>query len=274
MIKRDSFQSSISTELIHYIDFKQTLGRSFEAQSYILLRFDQFLCNLTEQPAGLTAETFKQWCNTMGSLCPNVRRDWMRVVMNYCIYRRRTNATCFVPDPNQFPTVKPTVQPYIFTGTEIKNILGQVDDIPVTVRSPLRAAVTRIAVILLYTTGIRRSELLRLTVADYDLTGQALVIRSSKFNKSRILPLPDDVAKEVEKFLKVHKLVRPQIPHNAPLLQSPYCGRLSYTATQLRKNIHILLNSAKIRKPDGRPPRIHDFRYPNLNKIQTFYGTY
>jgi len=272
MIANDSFQSSISTEFTNYIDLKQTLGRSFETQSYILLKLDQFLCNLTAQPADFTAETFGQWGHTLESLCSNVRRAWMRVVMNFCLYRRRSNPTCFVPDSNQFPIAQPTVQPYIFSDVEIANVLSQIDHIPVTARSPLRAAVTRIAVILLYTTGIRRGELLRLTVADYDSSGQTLMIRSSKFHKSRILPLPDDVAREVERFLKVHKSVRPQLPANAPLLCSPYCGGRSYTATQLRKNIHILLNSAEIKKPDGRLPRIHDFRFSfAVNAILRWY---
>ncbi len=128
-------------------------------------------------------------------------------------------------------------------------------------RSPLRGASTRLAIVLLYTTGLRRGELLRLIATDYDPLAQTLLIRASKFHKSRLLPLPNDVAMEVEQFLKVHKAVRPPLSADAPLLWNPYCGGRAYCGNQITKNIQILLNLAGIKKPDGRLPRIHDFRF-------------
>jgi integrase len=100
-----------------------------------------------------------------------------------------------------------------------------------------------------------------LIVADYNPSTQTLIIRESKFHKSRLLPLPNDVAMEVEKILKAHKSVRPRPPADAPLLYNPYCGGRAYSSTQLRKNLHILFNLAGIKKPNGRLPRIHDFRF-------------
>ncbi|WP_408733516.1 tyrosine-type recombinase/integrase [Pseudomonas sp. LS1212] len=55
--------------------------------------------------------------------------------------------------------------------------------------SPLRPAVLRLAVVLLYTAGLRRGELLRLTLADADSAQGVLHIRESKFHKSRFVPL-------------------------------------------------------------------------------------
>ena len=60
--------------------------------------------------------------------------------------------------------------------------------------SPLRPEVIRLAIVLLFTTGIRRGELLRLTVGDYDRRDATLRIRESKFHESRLLPLNDDIA--------------------------------------------------------------------------------
>jgi integrase len=69
------------------------------------------------------------------------------------------------------------------------------------------------------------------------------------------------VAREVERFLKKHRSVRPRLPDNSPLICSPYGGRRAYSGTQLTKNIHLLCNLAGIKKPDGKLPRIHDFRF-------------
>jgi integrase len=261
MITEDSFHSSIAAELIDYISLRQALGRSFQSASYVLFSLDRFLCELGAPLADLTAETFRQWCQTMESVSSTTRLARMHIVRNFCLYRRRRAPDCFVPDPSQFPKASPRAGPYIFSNIEVAKLLHHSNSIPVLVRSPLRAATTRLAVVLLYTTGIRRGELLRLTRADYNPLERTLTIHSSKFYKSRILPLPNDVSMEVETFLKKHKSVRPRLPDDAPLILNPRCGGQAYSGTQLRKTLHMLFNLDGIQKTDGRLPRIHDFRF-------------
>jgi integrase len=260
MKAKNSFRSSLAPELKQYIALKQALGRKFENASSILLKLDQFLCGLGEPSADLTAETFKQWAQTMKSLCSNTRLARMRLVRNFCLYRERTIPGCFVPDPTQFPQSSPTAQPYIFSDGEVERILSHINALPNSARSPLRGSSTRLAIILLYTTGIRRGELLRLTPRDYDPSAQTLEIRASKFHKSRLLPLPGDVAAEVVQFLQLHQAVG--LGAEIPLLCGPY-GKpdRAYSSFQLRKNMGLLLSLAKIKKTDGRLPRIHDFRF-------------
>lgn len=261
MIKTESFKSSVATELVDYISLKQALGRRFESQSIILLYLDRFLCKFGKPSPDITAETFRQWCQSMESVSSNTKLARMRTVWNFCLYRRRTDPTCFVPDPTQFPQSSAARHPYIFSNSEVATLLHFSNSMPDTVRSPLRSATTRLAILLLYTTGLRRGELLRLTRADYNPLDHKLTIQSSKFYKSRILPLPGDVAEEVEKFLKKHRSVRPRLTDNSPLICSPYGGRRAYSGTQLTKNIHLLFNLSGIKKPDGKLPRIHDFRF-------------
>ncbi len=211
-ITQDSFQSSLATEIMRYISLKQALGRRFETASIVLLGLDRFLYKLGKPSPDLTAETFKQWCQTLESVSANTRLARMRVVRNFCLYRRRRASACFVPDPTQFPPARPTVQPYVFSEPEMARLLSYSACISGSTRSPLRGAATRLAIILLYPAGLRRRELLRLTVEDYDLSAQTLLIRASKFHKSRLLPLSDDVAMEMEQFLKMHKAIRPPLP--------------------------------------------------------------
>lgn len=255
------FQSAVATEFINYISLKQALGRHFKAQEIILLNLDRFLYKQAKSFHDLTADTFKQWCQTMEPLSSSTRLDRMRTVRNFCLYRKRMDPDCFVPDPTQFPRADPRAQPYVFSDTEIVNLLTHSGSISASLRSPFRAAATRLAIILLHTTGLRRGELLRLTRADYNRSEQTLTIRTSKFHKSRILPLPDDVAMEIKKYLKMQQSVHPRLPADSPLIYSAYCGGRPYSSTQLRKNLHILFNLAGIEKDDGKLPRIHDFRF-------------
>ena len=261
MTTNNSFQSSIAAELIDYISLKQALGRSFQSASIILSYLDRFLCEHGGPSADLTQETFELWSRSMGSISSNTKLTRMHTVKNFCLYRRRTDPTCFVPDSTQFPKARPAAPPYIFSETEIAKLLHHSNSIPTLVRSPLRAATTRLAIILLYTTGIRRGELLRLNRADYNLKERTLTIRSSKFFKSRILPLSSDVSMELEQFIKKHRSVHPPLSDDSPLFLNPRCGRRAYSAYQLTENMHMLFNIVGIRKPDGRLPRLHDLRF-------------
>ena len=272
MVTKESFRSSVATELRNYISYKQALGHSFESQSRVLLYWDRFLCELGKPSPDLTAETFRQWCQSMGSICSSTRLKRMCTIRNFCLYRRRRNPNCFVPDSSQFPKSSEAVQPYIFSEIEISKLLTYSDSIPVSTISPLRASTTRLAVVILYTTGLRSGELLRLTRGDYHPLEQTLTVQTSKFHKSRILPLPGDVALEVETFLEKSKSIYPRLCDNSPLIFSPYREDRAYDPSQLKNNLDILFNLAGVRKSDGRFPRIHDFRFAfAVNAILRWY---
>ncbi len=191
MTLQNTFRSALAKDALRYVALKRTLGRSFENATSVLLNLDGFLLGLGKPPADLTPETFRQWSQALKSLSPNTRLARMRIVRSFCIYRRRVTPDCFVPDPSQFPKACPLLRPHIFSETEVARLLGHCDALPENpARSPLRWAGTRLAIVLLYTTGLRRGELFRLTPLDYDPRANTLLIRASKFHKSRLLPLP------------------------------------------------------------------------------------
>jgi len=130
-----------------------------------------------------------------------VRRIRMQQVYNFCLYRRRTEPHCFVPDLALFPKPHQRLQPYIFSEQEVAKLLRAASGLRRVPSSPLRPEVIRLAIVLLFTTGIRRGELLRLTLGDYDRRDATLLLRESKFYKSRLLSLNSDITEEVEHYL-------------------------------------------------------------------------
>lgn len=182
MTQPNAFRSAFANDAVQYVALKRALGRNFENASRVLLNLDGFLLGLGKPLADLTPETFKKWSQTLESLSPNTRLARMQIVRNFCIYRRRMAPDCFVPDPSQFPKRCPPLRPYIFSEDEAARLLGHCDAQPEdAVRSPLRWAGTRLAIVLLYTTGLRRGELFRLTPQDYDVGARTLLIRSLSF---------------------------------------------------------------------------------------------
>jgi integrase len=111
-------------------------------------------------------------------------------------------------------------------------MLALVTRLTATPGSPLRPAVLRLAVVLLYTAGLRRGELLRLTLQDIDPRTGVLQIRESKFHKSRLVPLSLDALAEL------HRYLRQRLPFDmrpaSPLLCNFARGKMRpYTGTGL-----------------------------------------
>lgn len=259
MTARRSFTSRVASLLERYITLKEALGRKYATERAILVHLDAFLTARPPADSGLSAETFTQWCATLSHLSPGVRRKWMLVVRNLCLYRQRTEPGCFIPDPNLFPQPHPPQPPYCFTEQEIAGLLDAADGLQITSQSPLRAQVYRLALVLLYTTGLRRGELVRLTLADHDPLERTLHVRATKFHKSRLVPLSRDAAHEMNTYLQVRR----RLPHapDEPLLCNQSGGLRPYTGEGIAQGLRRLFQCVGVSTASGQPPRIHDLRH-------------
>ena len=182
------FSSPLGPIIIRYLELKQALGRRYDVEARVLYSLDRFLN--ASGAVDLDAGSFATWCHSQQHLCSGVLRNRMRIVRNFCLYRRRGQPDCFVPDPLLFPSNHQRVRPHIFSEAEIARLLSKTSLLTPSANSPLCPRIFRLAIVLLYTTGLRRGELLRLTLEDYDGQQDILTIHTSKFHKSRILPLP------------------------------------------------------------------------------------
>jgi integrase len=119
--------------------------------------------------------------------------------------------------------------------------------------------VVRLAVVLLYTAGLRRGELVRLVLADYDPAEHTLLVRASKFHKSRLVALSDDAAREMGLYLRARR----RLPHAAssPLLVHRCGGLRGYSGPGFGHRLHGLFRRADIYTAQGRIPRVHDLRH-------------
>jgi integrase/recombinase XerD len=252
--------------IARFLSLKQALGRGYDGERRVLAHLDAFLASI-DPDADLTSETFDAWCRTLAHLRSGVRRSRLRVVRNLCLYRRRTEPTCFVPDPALFPPLHQPVRPYLFTEAEVARLIRATATLAPTPGSPLRPAVMRLGIVLLYTAGLRRGELLHLRLGDLDLVERTLWVQASKFHKSRLLPLSADAFGELERYLAARAAAALPSDSAAPLLGHRQRGGPGYTGTGLRGGVCHLLRATGIRTPAGRLPRVHDFRHHADNRI-------
>lgn len=256
-----TFLSRLAPTLKCYVDLKRALGQRFEPQTRTLQSLDRFLRDHAAKYPDLNVAAFQTWSQTQEHIASGERRVRMQQVYNFCLYRRRIQPHCFVPDPLLFPKPHQRLQPYIFSEHEIAKLLRAASALKRASSSPLCREMIRLAIVLLFTTGIRRGELLRLSVGDYNHRDETLLIRETKFYKSRLLPLNGDITEELERYLYARSQRKLPISSDTVFIGNALRSGRAYSGTHLRNCLNPLLRQCRILTPKGRLPRVHDFRH-------------
>lgn len=255
----EPFTSTLAVPIAAYLRLKEALGRRYAVERAILRALDRFL---SDAQADLTADTFRAWEASLTRLTSGVRRNWLRVARNLCLYHHRTCPSAFVPDAAGFPKPHTPIRPHIFTDAEIARLVRAAEQLRSTPASPTRRTVFRLAVVLLYTTGLRRGELLRLTVGDYHADEQLLLVRESKFHKSRLVPLSADGGHAIDAALLDRRRHGLPVGVESPLIWNrSRAGGRGYTGVGLGAGFRTLCEHAAIQTTTGGRPRIHDLRH-------------
>ncbi len=240
------FSSHLAPVFARYVDLKQALGRRFDAPARTLQCLDRFLCDQESSIADLNATAFQAWCHTHEHVTSGVRRVRMLEVCAFCLYRRRTEPQCFVPDPTSFPPYHQRLKPYIFSEAEVARLLRAASGLRRSPLSPLRPEAIRLAIMLLFTTGIRRGELLNLTIGDYDRRESTLHIRQTKFYKFRLLPINSGIADEIDHYLRTRSQRKLSVSTDTALIWNSSRGGGAYSGTSLRRSLKPLLQKCRI----------------------------
>jgi len=140
-------------------------------------------------------------------------------------------------------------------------LLKAADELPPNPNSPLHSRVYRLAIVLLYTTGLRRGEMVRLLIGDYEPSEHILLIRESKFHRSRLVPLSADAVQEIDTYLKGRALKGFPVSPKSPLLGNGQRGQRAYAGSTISVGMRPLFRTARIRTNAGWVPRTHDIRH-------------
>ena len=272
----DTLRSSLANDIQDYLQMKWSLGRTYAVGTATLRALDAFLADFYPTARKMTGEIFGRWSGTLSHLTPTVRRGRMQIVRSFCLYCRRSKPENFVPDDLTFPPNHPRPMPYIFPEHEVARLIAATQSLPPDRDSPLRAQTIRLAIILLYTTGLRRGELLRLKLSDFDASQATLRIDCTKFHKSRIIPLSPSVVEEVTTYLLLRRQTGLVMGATSALIWNRRGGPegKSYSGTSLQSIWHALCSALRILTPEDKPPRIHDLRHSfAVNVLQRWYQT-
>jgi len=253
-----AFTSPLKEELEHFLRYKRTLGCHYQAEESLLGFLDRFLArHLPGKNPVITLDVVRAFVQ-VGQCSNATRKHRLSLIREFCRYLAVEDDRTAIP-PRNFLGLHcgPYVQ-RILTRDEGKRFLATCAIFPRARTSPLRGVVHGTALTLLYVTGLRVGEALRLTLVDVDLSRGLLHVRLTKFNKSRLVPISADVIQRLRACANaVERRLGPRLP-DALFFVGPRGKPVSKSA--LGASFHTILQIAGIGQPGERRPRVHDLR--------------
>lgn len=187
-----------------------------------------------------------------GESCNSWRRKEV-LLRNFELYMKDLGLKPYIP-VIKTPKSRTHYIPHIYIKAELCRFFMVIDKYPDSCFSS-RNLVDAVLFRFLYSIGIRVSEALDLTIADYDRSADIAAIRYRKNNRDRLIPLHPSLAKRVHAFLgEFHK------DHSVETPLFPSTQMLRLGKSTVYNHFHDCLLPADI-PHIGRSSRIHDFCY-------------
>ena len=263
------FCGPLAAELLGFLQFKRGLGYGYRRAEFTLREFDRFLLEYVAQNRHCQLDQAAiSWLSSKpGRKAVTVSID-AGVLRQFFRYLRRSSALGTVVEPiwPHLPTESQFV-PYFLSKKDLLNLLTLCTDLK---RPHFRALLYRTLILVLYCTGIRFGEALRLRIRDVDIRSAILFIDTFK-GRSRWVPFHRSLSLELDRYL----LSRAQYASADP------DARFFVGADQHRlpvntasETLRRLFNLAGLKPEKGRAgPRPYDLRHAfAMHRLSQWYS--
>lgn len=232
-----------------YLALRRATGFAFRSEGSLLESFAAF-----SEAAGksyVCSETAIRWAGSAPSVPQRARR--LGQVTRFARYIRAEDPQHEIPPPVFGSEKGPRPVPYIFSRDNIQRLVQAASELGR--RNAFRGHTYSTFFALLACTGLRVSEAIRLCFQD--ITTDGLLIRCSKFRKSRLVPLHETAQAGLERYLVRRRAFTTLDDHVFVSLRR--CPLLLHDAETA---FHDAVEKIGLPRGSGRPrPTIHSLRH-------------
>ena len=242
-----------------FLRFKRAMGMSYRRAEFVLTGFVRFVAQQGGDHGGVVLdEVVSHWTARIeGRKAITVGTEF-GVVRQLCLYRRRRDPSSYVPEHALAPVKESLFLPYIFTHDEVRQLLAAA-----TAHKGrfIWSTMLRALMLVLYCTGMRLGETVRLRREEVDLDRAVLMIQNSK-RRSRIVAIRDDLVDELRRYVEARQrlIADRQCPDPAAFFLRMDASPL--TVKSASEALRQLLRKLGIKPPSGRTgARPYEFRH-------------
>lgn len=254
--KAPVFVGTFAKPCIEFLEYKRALGYKYESEAKIMSRFCRFCNEFYPLETSLSKELVVAWTAKREDEAKKSRQLKISCIRQLSVYLSEINIDCYMVPPQKFVNDYSFV-PYIFTKKQILCILKAADRVIPRRVSQNMHLILPVLFKMLYTTGLRISEALKLQVSDVDLQNGVLLIRSAKFDKDRYVPMDQTLTIECRKYAAL--VLKDSLPDS--FYFSAPNGTMLSPLTIYNRFRNILWECGISHGGKGKGPRLHDLRH-------------
>jgi integrase len=249
--------SPLEQALADYLQLRHSLGHEMAEAGWLLPGLVAYLdaCGLPTVTIDAALAWAQQAPKSPAGRMTTVGPRRMTAARGFARYLSGIDPGTEVPPLGLMPRRAPWRRPFIYSAADIGALLEAARQ---AIVSPLRAATYQTLIGLLAASGLRIGEAIKLDRSDVDWAQGVLLIRESKFGKSRLVPLHPSTTQALEGYARLRDHLQPR-PAEPAFFVSLNRTRLLYAVVQLA--FRQLIDSAGIGATAPSPPRLHDLRH-------------
>ena len=254
-MNKEVYNSIFQKEIHDLIELKRALGFSYESEAGSLRRIDTFLCKNNLSEKCITKELCDLWCRKRTYETVTNQASRISIMRVFCRYLNDIGIPAYIP-PKGITKKRIRYDAHIYTDEELQSFFNAVDKSKSVPDScPYRSDVMPVFFRILYTSGMRVSELRLARIRDINLEEGYINVHEAKNHKERLIPIhPLLIIKCKELKEKIH-VTSPDDEYFFMILPGK-----PMTLGNVYKNFRRYLEQAGI-SHTGKGPRIHDFRH-------------
>jgi integrase/recombinase XerD len=254
----------LEQSLADYLQLRRSLGHQLEDAGRLLPGFVAFLHD--RGLSTVTVSAAMEWA-ALPAADPRstVGPRRMTAVRGFARYLAGVDPATEVPPLGLLPLQARWRGPFVFSPTDIDLIMNRVGDFT----PPLRSATYVTLIGLLAATGLRIGEAIKLDRADIDWSAGLLLIRESKFGKSRLVPVTDTTLQALSDYARLRDQLQRRV-RQPSFFTSRTRHRLCYAAVS--ESFRNVIDDSGIGADAPRRPRLHDLRHTFA--VRTLLGWY
>ena len=245
--------SALAQAAIDYLALRRRLGHDLADAHRLLPRFVAYLDDVGASTVTIAAAV--AW-STAPDVDPasSVWPRRMTVARGFAHHMAGIDPATEIPPVGLIPMRQRWSPPFLFSRTDVEQLIAAASS---TIRWRLPAATHTTLIGLLAVTGMRVGEALKLDDTDIDRVDGVLVVRESKFGKTRLVPVAPSTLDALATYTTVRdRLVERRVP---AVFVSVRGNRTIYACVQ--ETFRRLCNATGIGADASRKPCIHGLRH-------------
>jgi integrase len=250
---RGGGMNGLREHLEDYLRLRRCLGHQMAEAAWLLPDFVAFMDERDQST--VTIQAALAWVRLReDEVVTTVSPRRITAVRGFARYLSGIEADTEIPPMGLVPYRLRWRPPFLYSDADIAALIAAAE----AIEPPFRAATYRTLLGLLAACGVRIGEAISLDGDDIDWAEGVLLIRESKFGKSRLVPLHDSAIRALRDYDTLRRETTPR-PKDPAFFISRTRRRLIYAVVS--STFRQLVTAAGIGADAPHRPRLHDLRH-------------